>query len=66
MRPPDRAEGEARLSRSNSSCVADATLSILGEPSPAEQQVSSAVEQVLGRAPRTFAEWAVRNAAAFR
>jgi hypothetical protein len=28
--------------------------------------VSPAVEQVLGRAPRTFAEWAVRNAAAFR
>jgi len=46
--------------------VVDATLSILGEPSPAEQQVSPTVEQVLGRVPRTFAEWAVRNAAAFR
>ncbi|EFL31777.1 predicted protein [Streptomyces viridochromogenes DSM 40736] len=28
-------------------------------------RVSPDVEQVLGRPPRTFAEWAARNAAAF-
>jgi hypothetical protein len=29
-------------------------------------QVTPTVEQVLGRKPKTFAEWAQRNAAAFR
>jgi uncharacterized protein YbjT (DUF2867 family) len=61
-----REEARAQMLMFMPEVVVDATLSILGEPSPAEQQVSPAVEQVLGRAPRTFAEWAVRNAAAFR
>ncbi|WP_397545014.1 hypothetical protein [Saccharopolyspora pogona] len=34
-------------------------------PKAAEQQVSPDVEQVFGRLPRTFTEWAVRNAAPF-
>ena len=46
--------------------VADATLDVLGSPSPGEQLVSPDIERLLGRAPRTFAEWAARNAAAFR
>ena len=33
---------------------------------PSEQRVSPDVERILGRAPRAFAEWATRNAAAFR
>jgi hypothetical protein len=46
--------------------VVDATLDVLGMPSEAEQRVSPDVERVLGRPPRTFAEWAVRNVAAFK
>ncbi|RKS09185.1 uncharacterized protein YbjT (DUF2867 family) [Nocardiopsis sp. Huas11] len=46
--------------------VADGTLDILGAPTEEEVLVSSDVDKVLGRAPRTFADWAVRNAAAFR
>ncbi|MYV54360.1 NAD(P)H-binding protein [Streptomyces sp. SID3212] len=46
--------------------VVETTLDILGAPHPAEQRISADVERVLGRAPRGFAEWAVRNIAAFR
>ncbi|WP_425266646.1 hypothetical protein [Amycolatopsis thailandensis] len=46
--------------------LADDTLDILSSPSPAELRVSPAVERVLGRPPRSFAEWAARNVAAFR
>ncbi len=46
--------------------VVEATLGVLGAPSAAEQRVSPDVERLLGRAPGTFAEWAVRNVAAFK
>jgi uncharacterized protein YbjT (DUF2867 family) len=46
--------------------VIDTTLDAIGEPNPAEQRISPDVEQVLGRAPRTFADWVQRNIAAFR
>jgi len=46
--------------------VVEATLGALGTPSLAEQAVSPDAERVLGRPPRTFAEWVARNAAAFR
>lgn len=46
--------------------VAEGTLAILGEPLAAERRVSPDVERVLGRAPRPFADWAARSAAAFR
>jgi uncharacterized protein YbjT (DUF2867 family) len=46
--------------------VVDTTLDILGEPTPAEQRISPDVEQVLHRAPGTFADWAQRHIAAFR
>ncbi|WP_433597792.1 NAD(P)H-binding protein [Nocardia sp. CA-135953] len=45
--------------------VADGTLDILGTPTPAEQQVSADVEQVLGRPATSYAEWAQRNRAIF-
>jgi uncharacterized protein YbjT (DUF2867 family) len=46
--------------------VADATLAILGHPTPEEAQVSPDVEKILGRPGRSFADWAQRNATAFR
>ena len=46
--------------------VAEATLDALGTPSEEEQRVLPDVERVLGRPPRTFAEWVARNIAAFR
>ncbi|MFI6325485.1 SDR family oxidoreductase [Nonomuraea sp. NPDC050556] len=46
--------------------VAETTLDILGTPTPREQTVSPDVERILGRAPGTFADWAKRNAPAFR
>jgi hypothetical protein len=61
-----RDEARAQLSRFMPEPVVDGTLAVLGEPSPAEQRVSPAVEQLLGRPPRAFAEWAARNSAAFR
>ncbi|MEV5414498.1 NAD(P)H-binding protein [Thermopolyspora sp. NPDC052614] len=46
--------------------VADTTLDILGTPTAREQSVSPDAERILGRPPGTFADWARRNAAAFR
>jgi uncharacterized protein YbjT (DUF2867 family) len=46
--------------------VVEGTLTILGEPLAAEQKVSPAVENILSRPPHAFADWAARNAAAFR
>jgi uncharacterized protein YbjT (DUF2867 family) len=46
--------------------VADATLAILGHPTPEEARVSPDVEKILGRPGRSFADWAQRNATAFR
>jgi hypothetical protein len=46
--------------------VVETTLSVLGEPTPAERRFSPDVERVLGRAPRTVAQWARRDAARFR
>ncbi|WP_381799801.1 NAD(P)H-binding protein [Streptomyces niveus] len=46
--------------------VVETTLAILGEPTPAELRVSPDIERVLGRSPRTFADWAGRHIAAFR
>jgi uncharacterized protein YbjT (DUF2867 family) len=46
--------------------VADATLAILGHPTPEETQVSPDAEKILGRPGRSFDDWAQRNATAFR
>jgi uncharacterized protein YbjT (DUF2867 family) len=61
-----REEARAQMLQYMPEPVVDATFTVLGEPSAAEQRVSPAVEQLLGRPPGTFAEWAVRNIAAFR
>ncbi|MEU1492698.1 NAD(P)H-binding protein [Streptomyces sp. NPDC005776] len=61
-----REEAKAAMTRSMPAELADDTLDILGSPSPAELRVSPDVQRVLGRAPRTFADWAARNVAAFR
>ncbi|UOB09155.1 NAD(P)H-binding protein [Streptomyces sp. HP-A2021] len=59
-------EARAQMLRFMPGPVVDTTLSILGEPTPAEQRVSPDAERILGRAPRPFAEWARRHVAAFR
>jgi uncharacterized protein YbjT (DUF2867 family) len=46
--------------------VVEGTLGILGAPTDAETRVSPDVQRILGRAPRTFADWARHNADAFR
>ncbi|WP_203181653.1 SDR family oxidoreductase [Streptomyces pratensis] len=61
-----RAEAKAAMTRSMPAELADDTLDILGSPRPSELRVSPDVQQVLGRAPRPFADWAARNVAAFR
>ncbi|WP_129662462.1 NAD(P)H-binding protein [Phytoactinopolyspora endophytica] len=61
----DRDEARAEMLRFMPERVVDGTLSILGDPLPGEQRVGTGVERILGRAPRTFADWAVRNVAAF-
>ncbi|TXK39038.1 NAD(P)H-binding protein [Nonomuraea sp. C10] len=61
-----REEARAQMLRFMPEPVVETTLSIIGKPTPAERRVSPDVERLLGRAPRTFAEWARRNAAAFR
>ena len=59
-----RAEARAAMLRFMPEPVADSTLEILS--SPAFQQVSPVVSQLLGRRGRTFASWAADNAAAFK
>ncbi len=61
-----RDEARAQLLQFMPEPVVAGTLAILGEPLPAEQRVSPDVARVLGRAPRGFADWAERNAEAFR
>ncbi|MEU9131965.1 NAD(P)H-binding protein [Kitasatospora sp. NPDC048540] len=61
-----RAEARAQMLAFMPEPVVEGTLAILGRPLPAEQEVSPAVERILGRAPRTFAAWAARTAPAFR
>lgn len=61
-----RAEARAQMLQFMPEQVVEATLDILGEPTVAEQRVSSDVQRVLGRQPRAYAEWVGRNAAAFR
>ncbi|MDT0341840.1 NAD(P)H-binding protein [Streptomyces litchfieldiae] len=59
------AEAREEMLRFMPAPVADGTLAILGRPLPAERRVSPDVERVLGRPPRSFADWAARNAPAF-
>ncbi|MEU6185743.1 NAD(P)H-binding protein [Nocardia sp. NPDC047038] len=61
-----QAEAKARMLEYLPEPVVDATLGALGTPSADEQRVYPDVEQLLGRPPHTFTEWAARNIAAFR
>lgn len=61
-----RDEARAQMVRYMPEPAVDATLGILGTPSAQEQRVEPDVERVLGRPGRTFADWAARNAAAFK
>jgi uncharacterized protein YbjT (DUF2867 family) len=61
-----RAEAKAQLTAFMPEPIVEHTLDILGAPTPSEQQVSPDVRDVLGREPRSYAEWARRNTAAFR
>ncbi|EFL13046.1 NAD(P)H-binding protein [Streptomyces sp. C] len=60
------AEARAQMLAFMPEPVVEGTLAILGRPLPAELVTSPDVERVLGRAPRTFAQWAARTAPAFR
>jgi uncharacterized protein YbjT (DUF2867 family) len=46
--------------------VAEATLTVLGDPLPSEQAVSAETEVLLGRPGRTFTDWVTANIEAFR
>ena len=61
-----REQAHAQMSAFMPAAVVAATLSILGEPTAAEQAVSPDVERVLGRPAARFSNWAERNADAFR
>ncbi|WP_049567594.1 NAD(P)H-binding protein [Nonomuraea sp. SBT364] len=61
-----RQEAGEAMSRFMPQEVVEGTLAILGTPVAAEQRISPDVERILGRAPRAFADWAARNASAFR
>ncbi|MET7310602.1 NAD(P)H-binding protein [Streptomyces sp. NPDC005571] len=61
-----REEARAQMLQFMPAPVVEGTLGILGEPLAAEQKVSPDVEQILGRAPRAFADWAARAAESFR
>lgn len=61
-----RAEAKAFMTESVPGELADDTLDILSSPNEAELRVSPDVERVLGRQPRSFADWVARNIAAFR
>ncbi|WP_409495388.1 SDR family oxidoreductase [Amycolatopsis sp. cmx-11-12] len=61
-----REEAKAGMTQSMPGELADDTLDILSSPSPAELRVSPDVQSVLGRAPRSFADWTARSVAAFR
>lgn len=60
-----RTQARAALVHVMPEAVADSTLDILGTPNTAEQQVSSDIESILGRAARPFREWVTENATAF-
>ena len=44
----------------------ETTLTVLGEPTPAELEISPTVQRLLGRPPRAFADWARDHVSAFQ
>ncbi|HWD83856.1 MAG TPA: NAD(P)H-binding protein [Kribbella sp.] len=61
-----RDEARTRMLTFMPAPVVEATLDVLGNPTPAEQAVSPDIETVLGRAPHSFTDWLTRNIHAFR
>ncbi|MEU4766878.1 NAD(P)H-binding protein [Actinosynnema sp. NPDC023794] len=61
-----RAEAKAAMTAFMPEVIVDTTLDILGTPTADERRVSPDVDRVLGRPARSFADWAARNAAAFK
>lgn len=61
-----RDEARVQMLRFMPEWAVDTTLAVLGEPTPGEQRISPTVEQLLGRAPRTFAGWVEEHISAFR
>lgn len=61
-----REEARAQMIRFMPPATAEGTLSVLGEPTPQEQAVSTDVPRLLGRPATPFTAWAARNVAAFR
>jgi uncharacterized protein YbjT (DUF2867 family) len=61
-----RDEARSRMLQFMPEPVVESTLDILGTPTPDEQSATPDVEKIVGRPPRSFAEWAARNADAFR
>jgi uncharacterized protein YbjT (DUF2867 family) len=61
-----REEARANMLNFMPEPVVEATLDVLGSPTPAEQQVNPDIETVLGRPARTFADWLSGNLHAFR
>ncbi|WP_062440149.1 SDR family oxidoreductase [Herbidospora daliensis] len=66
FREQTREEAYAQMLGFMPAQVVETTLDILGTPTVQEQRISPDVEKILGRTPATFADWANRNAAAFR
>ncbi|BCY11324.1 NAD(P)H-binding protein [Actinoplanes sp. L3-i22] len=60
-----REEARAQMLQFMPEPVVDGTLDIVGRPTAAEQRISPHVEQILGRPPRSFLDWARRHAPAF-
>ncbi|WP_336211456.1 hypothetical protein [Nonomuraea sp. LPB2021202275-12-8] len=60
------AEATAELNAAMPPAYAEAFLGFFAEGKLDESQVLPTVEQVAGRPPRTFAQWARANAGAFR
>lgn len=59
----DRATARSRMRLPEA--LADAALELNGNPNPEETAALPTVQQLLGRPPRTFEEWAIANKEAF-
>jgi hypothetical protein len=64
--PQSDAEAREEMGRSMPAEYADAFLSFYGEGTLDESEVLPTVLEVTGRPPRTFEQWAVAHADAFR
>jgi uncharacterized protein YbjT (DUF2867 family) len=61
-----RDEAREHMLRFMPAHVVETTLDVLGTPTPGELRISPDVEQVLGRPPRAFIDWARASVTAFK